>query len=324
MLELLGLPFDKGGRTRGSRLGPAAIRLAGLIPAMAELGHPISDLGDFSVPETDTPAGGWREFDEAFPSYQLAQQKVAQVLARGNTPLVLAGSHDVALGTVSAALRHLQGDLAVLWIDAHADLNTPATSPSGNLHGTPLAALLGLAPGSAPNQKWLDQWQQLVDLAGPHHLESHRVAWLGLRSVDPGESRHMAQLPGCLPLTMQNIDQHGIPKLIEGIRRWVEASGTRNLWVSFDLDSLDPIYAPGTGTTVRGGLTYREGHMIAELLSKMLRDVNLVGLDVVEVNPTLDQFNLTATMATEWICSLFGKRILGGWEPDLTPWLSGQ
>lgn len=315
MLEIVGLPFDKGGRTRGSRLGPAAIRLANLSAELASLGHQLVDLGDFAVPEAITPPGGWNEFNEAFPSYALAQTKVGEVLARGNLPIALSGSHDMALGTVSAALRHTGGDLAVLWIDAHADLNTPATTPSGNLHGTPLAVLLGLEPGDVPNDQWAAQWEQLRSLVGPNRLQSNRLAWLGLRSVDPGESRHMAQLPGCLPLTMQNIDQHGIPKLINLIGDWLRRSGTKNLWVSFDLDSLDPVFAPGTGTTVRGGLTYREAHLIAELLSNMLTDIQLVGLDVVEVNPTLDQFNQTATMATEWICSLFGKRILGGWEP---------
>lgn len=324
MLEIVGLPFDKGGRTRGSRLGPAAIRLAHLQDELRTLGHTVSDLGDHAVPEVVTPAGGWKEFDEAYPSYCLARTKVGEILSRDNLPVVLAGSHDMALGSVSAALQHTKGDLAVLWIDAHADLNTPASTPSGNLHGTPLAALLGLDPGPAPHQIWLDQWEQMRALAAPHYLSPNRVAWLGLRSVDNGESRHMSELPGCLPLTMQNIDQYGIPRLMQGIERWLAASGTKNLWVSFDLDSLDPIYAPGTGTTVRGGLTYREAHLIAEILGRMLGDVKLVGLDVVEVNPTLDQFNQTATMATEWICSLFGKRILGAFEPEITPWLSAE
>lgn len=314
-IEIVGVPFDKGGRTRGSSLGPTALRLAGLLPKLRDQGHDVQDRGDYHVPEIESPYDGFGDFEEGIAAYAFAQQHTAAALQANALPLILAGSHDVSIGTVSAALHHFGGDLAVLWIDAHADLNTPHTTPSGNLHGTPLAVLRGKPVGDEPfSETAVHQWKQLLDLSGPTYLQPNALSWLGLRSVDPGEVTGMKNSPGCLPMTMAEVDTHGVPALLDRFEAWMHHHGHQRLWVSFDLDSCDPQVAPGTGTVVRGGLTYREAHLIAEWLGKK-HDFDLVGVDVVEVNPLLDHSNSTAVFATEWICSLFGKTILGGWNP---------
>jgi arginase len=233
-------------------------------------------------------------------------------LKAGRLPIALGGEHSIAIGGISAALAHTQGNLAVLWIDAHADINTPATSPSGSLHGMPLGALTSQCSGV---DGLVDaQWLSLIHAATAEHcLESNRIAWLGLREVDPGEAAYITGSSGCLTLTMHDIDRRGLVASVDRFDEWMKATGVRNLWISFDVDVLDPILAPGTGTAVRGGLTYREGHLMAELLREKLDDgpYKLVGLDVVEVNPLEDTANSTAKIVVEWVASLFGKTILG-------------
>lgn len=222
---------------------------------------------------------------------------------------MLGGEHTLAAATVAAALKVSQGDLAVLWIDAHADMNTPGSSDTGNIHGMPVAALQGWPSGTEGVQD--EEWRTWLDLLGPTRLLPERTAWYGLRDVDPTERPRLTGLA----LSMHDVDRHGVDRTMRRFDGWMRNTGATNLWISFDVDSLDPILAPGTGTAVRGGLSYREAHLMAELIREHLDapgcPYRLMGVDVVETNPLYDTENATAKMAVEWIASLFGKTILG-------------
>lgn len=315
MIDLIGVPFDLCGRRAGSRLGPAALRLAELGPTLQGLGFSVEDLGDIASIVEDTDPEGLKGFSSALTTYSNLRETVRATLKRGRTPMVLGGDHSIAIGSVAGAIGVFGGDVAVLWIDAHVDLNTPRTSSSGNLHGMPVAALMGMDSGlEGPVDR---QWSQLTEevVARPA-LVGRRFAWIGLRDADEGERRAIEGLPAAFASTMQDIDRFGIERLVGGFDKWMRESGASRLWISFDVDVLDPILAPGTGTAVRGGLTYREAHLLAEIMREKLdgRDCpyTLVGLDLVETNPLYDTHNETARMAVEWIASLFGKTILGG------------
>lgn len=315
MVEIIGAPFDLCGRRAGSALGPAAVRLAGLGPSLAALGLEATDGGDLEVPSPRPHHGGLRSIREAEETYKELSARVQSALGRGALPLVIGGDHSLSIGSVAGALRHYGDDLAVVWIDAHADVNSPATSPSGNLHGMPLALLLGLPSGVEGPAG--EQWRHLMDgILGDIRLRPDRLAWAGLRDVDPAEAATIGRLTGAFPATMQDLDRYGVERVVAALDQWLRASGARALWVSFDVDVLDPIFAPGTGTAVRGGLSYREGHLFAELVRESLDAAGcpyrLAGMDLVEVNPLFDSNNETARMAVEWIGSLFGKTILGG------------
>jgi arginase len=319
MIEVIAAPFDGSGARLGSRLGPAALDLAGIAKALQTENVPITAWHDLTVLKEsegfqERGDQGLRQFEPLLDIVIQIRERALAVLEAGNLPLLLGGEHSVAIGGVSAALTYTRGDLALLWIDAHADLNTPDHSPSGNIHGMPIAALAGLP--SAGTGLVAEQWKQLVQsVAVPGPLPLGQCAWIGLRDVDAGEQDTLIQHPDSLPITMQDIDRHGVLQVMGRVDRWLRASGVRNLYVSFDVDALDPALAPGTGTAVRGGLTYREGHLIAELLDEMLHErdcpYRLVGLDLVEVNPLEDTHNTTAKMAVEWLASLFGKKIMG-------------
>lgn len=310
MIDIIGAPFDLCGKRTGSRLGPAAIRLAGLEEMLCGLDQHVRDLGD--VPVIGSPSGGEgiRNADAAIPTINDLRGRVTSSIQAGHLPMVLGGDHSMAIGAVGGALANYGQDLAVIWMDAHSDLNTPATSPSGNLHGMPVAALLGLESGVGGAAD--EQWRKLIPSV---RLEAGRVAYFGLREMDPGERNVIASLSNCYTATMHEIDRHGIVSCVHRLDHWLARSGATKLWISFDVDMLDPVLAPGTGTTVRGGLTYREAHLVAELVREML-DVpgcpySLAGLDIVETNPLFDNLNETAKTAVEWIGSLFGKTILG-------------
>ncbi len=315
MIEIIGAPFDKCGRRPGSALGPVALRHAGLIEALESIGLTVDDGGDISTDALaiDTP-GGLRHFGDGFPTYSRLRRRVQQSLDAGRVPLVVGGDHSISIGSVAGALGQFPGELAVLWIDAHADLNVPSTSPSGNLHGMALAALTGQDdPAATPEMA--AQWRQILNEIVPKPaLGFDRLSWIGLRDVDRGESDAIARHPEAFATTMQDIDRWGSERVLEEFDVWMRSTGARHLWVSFDVDCLDPILAPGTGTAVRGGLTYREGHLVAELLHSWLIKPDcpyrLAGLDLVETNPLEDANNSTAKMAVEWCASLMGKTIL--------------
>ncbi len=310
MLEVIGAPFDLCGKRLGSRLGPAAVRLAGLVEALQALNLDVLDRGDIPVAPEEAASDGLRNFRPLLTSIRHLRGTVMEALQCGRIPVVIGGEHTLAIGGVSAALEVFEGGLGLLWIDAHADINSPATTASGNLHGMPVAALAGIPSGVTGLID--DEWRELQDALVPvHKLDLTATAWFGLRDVDPAERGRLA---GCA-ITMHEIDRQGIEKTVLRIDQWLRRAQVRQLWISFDVDALDPVLAPGTGTGVRGGLTYREAHLTAELIRESLDGENcpyrLIGVDIVETNPLFDSQNETAKMAVEWLASLFGKTILG-------------
>lgn len=314
MIDLIGAPFDLCGRRAGSRLGPAALRLANLAGSLAEAGQSVEDLGDIPIPESGGESAGLKGFEAALETYRALKEAVADCLQARRFPMVLGGDHSLAIGSVSGALEAFGEDLAVLWVDAHVDINTPGTSRSGNLHGMPVAALMGF--GSGVDGLIDEQWSALThEIVPSAPVGADRMAWIGLRDADRGEREALRELPDSLPTTMQDIDRFGVDRVVREVDAWLRRSGATRLWISFDVDVLDPILAPGTGTAVRGGLSYREAHLSAELLRDHLDapgcPYRLVGLDLVETNPLYDSHNETAQLAVEWIASLFGKTILG-------------
>lgn len=313
MIRVCGAPFDGGGAKLGSRLGPSAVRLAGLEDNLKALGWPVDVWTDLPLPDPEESYDGLRSFNGFLTTAKAVKLFVGQTLADGHFPLVIGGEHSLSAGSVAGAVAGAPHEKwAVLWIDAHADLNSPGTSESGNLHGMPLAALCRQRAGVQGLAA--DQWNELLRITSPG-LSLGQIGWLGLRDVDLGERRTLASSPQSPAITMFDIDHEGIEAQVTKLDHWLQEGETTRLWVSFDVDVMDPILAPGTGTAVRGGLTYREAHLLAELLHRLLtkteRVCRLGGLDVVEVNPLEDIHNQTAKMAVEWTASLFGKTILG-------------
>ncbi len=312
MIEIIGAPFDLCGSQRGSSLGPGALRIAQIQEVLQGLGVPVEDRGDIGLQWAAEPGVGLRNYAPLEAALKELKDQVSAILSRGALPLILGGEHTLAVGGVSAALDAFDGDLAVLWLDAHADLNTPAVSPSGNLHGMPLAALTHQPDPSEGRVR--EEWRALCQMARPP-LRMDRLGWFGLREVDRGEQQILReQNPGYVS-TLYDVDRRGVEAEIVRLDAWLRASGASNLYISFDVDVMDPILAPGTGTAVRGGLTYRETQLAAELLREHLTQEDcpyrLAGLEIVETNPIPDQKNETAVMAVEWLASLFGKTILG-------------
>lgn len=308
-VEVIGVPLDHGAGRRGVGMGPSALRVAGLVPAIERLGHKVIDRGDILIPSPETePAGQARAKFLPLITRTCAglAEQVEQVLARDGFPLVLGGDHSIAIGTISALSAHQrrrEGEdegtpprLGLIWFDAHGDINTPATSPSGNIHGMPVACLLG--HGDSP--------QELCDIGGPGpKVHPARFAQIGLRDLDEVEKRHLRET-GIHVFTMADIDKRGMATVMEEALK-LATRGTDLLHVSFDIDAIDPQVAPGTGTPKLGGLTYREAHLALEMIAESGR---LSSLEVVEVNPILDVRNQTAELAVELICSALGKRIM--------------
>jgi len=299
-VHVIGVPMDLGSGRRGVDMGPSAIRIAGLHQRLAGLGHTVIDEGDLAIHNMEELRIGnlhARYISEIARADRALAAAVQRVIRRGHFPLVLGGDHSIAVGTVSgiAAWGRARGKrLGVLWVDAHSDINTPGTSPSGNVHGMPLAALLGLGPGT------------LTGIGGRFRkVLPENVALVGIRSVDEGERTHLRRL-GVHVYTMADIDRHGIhivmEKAIENVTHQTDL-----VHVSFDLDSVDPSLAPGVGTPVKGGLDYREAHLVMESLA----DAGVMSsLELVEVNPILDDRNRSAEFAVELVESAFGKKIL--------------
>ena len=286
--------MDLGADRRGVDMGPRAIRYADLSEKLRALGHEVEDLGAVHVPEPERHSPGDPKLKYLEQIVACAAELAGQVrrcVESDCLPITLGGDHSVALGSISGA-ADARGPIGVLWLDAHADFNTTETTPSGNIHGMILAALCGL--GDA----------RLVNAAsvGPH-LEPRRVVIIGARDLDPGEVRLLREA-GAHVRTMADVDRRGMFAVIEEALA-LTSEGVRGLHVSFDMDVMDPTQAPGVGTPVPGGITYREAHLAMELVAASGR---LTSLDLVEVNPILDVANRTAILATELALSAMGKR----------------
>ena len=296
-VELLGIPMDLGQGRRGVDMGPSALRYARLEGALEELGHDVADLGNVGVPipEVSERDDGRREGMPHLQTVREVCERTAaaarDVVAGDAFPVFLGGDHSVSIGTVSGMAA--AGRTGVLWVDAHADFNTPATSPSGNVHGMPLAALCGYGHPDLVN----------VGGEGPSVCPQD-VAVVGLRRVDCEERRFLIEA-GAKAYTMKEIDAYGIASVVREALE--DLSRLERAHLSFDLDAVDPEVAPGVGTPVRGGLTYREAHLLMELVSEA---GVVTSLDVVEINPILDEKNKTAELAVELVESLMGRRIL--------------
>jgi arginase len=296
-IKILGIPMDLGQKRRGVDMGPSSIRYARLQSALEELGHNVSDLGNIRVPipEVVEPEDGQRKDMPHLKTIGEVCKRAAatarDIAADGAFPVFLGGDHSVSIGTVSGVATI--GRTGILWVDAHADFNTPETSPSGNVDGMPLAALCGLGH------------PDLVGISGGGaSVRPEDVVLVGLRRVDPEERRLLAEA-GVQTYTMKEVDAHGIAKVVDRVLD--DLSHLRRVHLSFDLDVVDPEIAPGVGTPVRGGLTYREAHLLMELLGETAA---ITSLDVVEINPILDEKNKTAKLAVELVASLLGRRIL--------------
>jgi arginase len=294
-VDVLGVQMDLGAGVRGVDMGPSAVRYAGLVDRLTELGLAVRDRGNVvaPVPKTVASHGPLRYAEEIARCCGQVRELVGRSLAAGATPLLLGGDHSLAIGALAAAREHVP-ELRVLWIDAHGDLNTADTTPSGNVHGTPLAVALGQVPGPFDECGW-----------GEGGIPPERVALVGVRALDAGERELIGRL-GLAVYTIADVDRLGVHKVMsEALARLEAPAG--GLYVSFDLDALDPLHAPGVGTPVAGGLTVREAHLAMELVAE---SGQLAGLDLVEVNPIRDVANQTAQLAVGLALSAFGKRIL--------------
>ena len=297
-VSLIGVPTDVGAGHRGARLGPEALRIAGLPEALAARGVDVRDVGNLQGPRNPwtAPVNGYRHLDEVVAWNRALMEASLGELRDGRMPVVLGGDHCLGIGSIAAVARHCRDtgkQLRVLWLDAHADFNTSAITPSGNVHGMPVACLCGLGPDA------------LTQLGGPApQMHPHQFRQIGIRSVDPVEKRLVKQ-HGVDIYDMRYIDEIGMKRVMEQALAGVDAD--THLHVSFDVDFLDPGIAPGVGTTVPGGPNYRE----AQLAMEMIADSGRMGsLDIVELNPVLDNRNMTAELAVDLVESLFGKSTL--------------
>jgi arginase len=298
---LIGAPTDIGAGARGASMGPEALRVAGLQPALQAHGLAVRDIGNLLGPANPwlPPQGGYRHLREVRAWNEAVHAAVGQALQGGELPILLGGDHCLAMGSISAVARHcrqLGKKLRVLWLDAHADFNTSALTPSGNLHGMPVAVLCGHGPA------------ELVGLGGFSEqdpaLKPKWVRQIGIRSVDPGEKRFVHE-QGLEVFDMRYIDEMGMRHAMELALATMDEH--THLHVSFDVDFLDPDIAPGVGTTIPGGPTYREAQLCMEMIADTGR---LASLDIMELNPALDVRNKTAVLTVDLIESLFGKSTL--------------
>jgi arginase len=297
-IDIIGIPIDLGADRRGVDMGPSAIRYAHLQTKLEALGYSVEDKGNIEVPIAEMCSitdPKLKYLDCIVPMSRRAAGAVSTSLQSGHFPLVLGGDHSLSIGSIRGAARIKK--LGVIWVDAHADFNTDRTTPSGNIHGMPLAALCGL--GDARLSRLWDEALPVVD--------PKRVAIIGARDLDPGEKVNLREA-GVMVMGMEQIDRLGmvaaVEKAIERVSRHVDG-----IYLSFDMDAMDPRHAPGVGTPVPAGLTQREAHVACELVGETGL---LIGMDVVEVNAILDKQNQTGALAVEFVLSALGKRIWNG------------
>ncbi len=300
-VAVIGAPLDLGAGRRGVDMGPSAVRVAGLGKRLSALGYDVADLGNVPVAQAesvgDAGPGDAKYLHQIAATCERLGELVAAELADGKMPLVLGGDHSIAVGTVAGVSRFFRESnrkIGLLWIDAHADMNTPQSSPSGNVHGMPLACIAGVGP------------EELVRMFGfsPKAAPAN-IALLGVRDVDPLEAETVRNA-GVRAFTMREIDERGMRAAI-GEAIAIATRGTAGFHLSLDMDFVDPQYAPGVGTPVRGGATYREAHLAMEVICDSGK---MISMEVVEVNPVIDEVNRTADLAVELILSAMGKKIL--------------
>lgn len=295
-VRLIGAAFDKGAGTPGVALGPDALRYAGIVKRLENIGYNVNDIGNLRT-DPDLPPDdhglNLKNLNEVVNICEKLCKEVAQAIADGEFPVVIGGDHSISIGSVSGAMQR-SSNIGLIWFDAHGDINTEETSPSGNIHGMPMAALTGIA------HKRLSTIGKLKNKLNPKN-----IVLVAARDLDKGE-REIFKRHGVTVFTMHEIDRYGIEKVTnEAIE--IVTHNTDGFYLSFDVDGVDPTVTPGTGTRVPGGLTYREANLFMELLSKRKE---LIGMDLVEVNPLLDDKNHTAEMAIIFLGSLMGEWLL--------------
>jgi arginase len=297
-ISVVGVPMDLGQGRRGVDMGPSALRYANAIERIEQLGYDVKDLGDIHIPRIEeasrTNDSNLKQLEEVTMVSEELGERVGSIMAEGRFPLVFGGDHSIAIGTIAGLAQHKK-NLGVIWYDAHGDLNTGDTSPSGNIHGMPLAASLGI--GHA----------KLTHILGfAPKIKPENVVIIGARDLDEGEKVLIKKL-GVKVYTMHEIDRLGMAQVMEEAIAYIESLGTDGVHLSLDLDALDPHDAPGVGTPVLGGISYRESHLAMEILAEA--DI-LTSCEFVEVNPILDQKNTTANVAVALMGSLFGEKLL--------------
>lgn len=295
-ISIVGAPMDLGQLRRGVDMGPSAIRYAGVVERLESLGYQVNDLGDIEIGRdrlTTDPLTGLRNLEAVVQASTKIADKVDKIMKEGSFPLVLGGDHSIAIGTLAGISKYFKR-LGVIWFDAHGDLNTPETSPSGNIHGMPLAVSLGLGETT------------LTQIGGYcPKIQPENIVIIGARSLDEGE-KILIKEKGIKVYTMHEIDRLGIPKVIEETIAYFK-DRTDGVHLSLDLDGLDPLYAPGVGTPVEGGLNYRESHLAMEMF---FESEMITSAEFVEVNPILDEKNKTGILAVGLMASLFGESLL--------------
>lgn len=292
--------MDLGAGRRGVDMGPSALRVAALNDRIASLGYEVKDFGNVVVEQPEAlPAGpkNAHYLPQIVQTCERLAEQVESACANGMVPLVLGGDHSIAVGTVSGVAQHYHKQnkkIGLIWIDAHADMNTPETSPSGNVHGMPLAACIGMGPSELTH---IRGWGPKVD--------PMNAVIIGLRSVDELERRNVSKT-GIRAFTMRDVDERGLRSIMQEAIE-IATTGTDGFHLSLDMDSVDPNEAPGVGTPVKGGITYRESHLAMEIICDCDQ---MCSMEVVEVNPVIDRANQTAVLAVELVMSAMGKRIL--------------
>ncbi|HHW7119397.1 TPA: arginase [Staphylococcus aureus] len=296
-IDIIGAPSTFGQRKLGVDLGPTAIRYAGLISRLKQLDLDVYDKGDIKVPAVNiekfhSEQKGLRNYDEIIEVNQKLNKEVSASIENNRFPLVLGGDHSIAVGSVSAISKHYN-NLGVIWYDAHGDLNIPEESPSGNIHGMPLRILTGEGP------------KELLEL-NSNVIKSENIVLIGMRDLDKGE-RQFIKDHNIKTFTMSDIDKLGIKEVIENTIEYLKSRNVDGVHLSLDVDALDPLETPGTGTRVLGGLSYRESHFALELLHQS----HLISsMDLVEVNPLIDSNNHTAEQAVSLVGTFFGETLL--------------
>jgi len=294
-ISILSVPMDLGQNRHGVDMGPSAVRYADLDDKLRALGHEVVNLDTIHVPDADTRAPGdptLRYLEPIVVATNELARRVQQCLEQNTLPIVLGGDNSISLGSI-AGTANARGPIGVIWFDAHGDFNTPETTPSGNIHGMILASLAGYGD------------QRLIEVGGPgRKVDPHKIVIVGARDLDPGEKVLLRQA-GVHVRTIADIDRRGM-SAVTGEALALAGAGTNGIHVMFDMDVVDPSEAPGVGTPVAGGITYREAHLAMEMVAESGK---LLSLDLVEVNPILDNHNRTALLATELALSAVGKRI---------------